>query len=300
MLLDNQATAARIRQEFKKLAKVTNDKDTVVVFFSGHGGRVEVGTQAGSYLIPFDCDASRLEETAIGSTELTALLSDINAERLVVLLDACHSGGAGEVKAIAPRPEIKAGLDIPTYDALAQGVGRVIMASSRVDEVSLVLNGMENSLFTHYLLEGLKGTSPSRGDGLVRIFELFRYISEEVPKRAPSQHPIFKAHSVENDFPVALYMGGRKQPTRANLPITGQESLGPKTKLAIIDRLADSWQKLAIYLAIPSGDRARFPKGEEAEKILDWVEARKRTAELRDALNYIGRDDLIQELDRNL
>jgi hypothetical protein len=297
LLLDQNATAANIRREFAKLAKAADKNDTVVLFFSGHGGRVEGGKNAGSYLLPFDCDSSRLSETAIESSELTKLLSGIECERLVVLLDACHSGGVGELKAIAPVPEIKAGLDTPTYDALARGVGRVIMASSRVDEVSLVLRGMENSLFTNYLIEGLKGASPTRGDGFVHVFDLFRYVSEEVPKRA-SQHPIFKAHNVENDFAIALHLGGSKEPVHMRAFTGRQDRLNPKTKLAIINRLLDSWRDLAMYFDIPPKDIAKFPQGAEPQKILEWIEARQRTAELRKALNDIGRDDLVQELDQ--
>lgn len=120
------------------------------------------------------------------------------------------------------------------------------MASSRVDEFSLVLPGMRNSLFTHYLMEGLQGGVPTRGDGLVHIFDLFRHISEEVPKRA-QQHPIFKAHDMENDFPVALYLEGRKEAEAPGGPVVVHQALSPKAKLAIIDRLGDSWQRFAVY-----------------------------------------------------
>jgi len=55
------------------------------------------------------------------------------------------------------------------------------MASSRSDEVSLVLAGMDNSLFTYYLLEALQGKAYTRDDGLIRVFDVFDYISEAVP-----------------------------------------------------------------------------------------------------------------------
>jgi hypothetical protein len=297
VLMDERATATAIRHELENLAGIASDRDTVIVFFSGHGGRVEDGPDRGSYLVPFDCDASRFRQTAIDSVELTERLAAIKAGRLVVLLDACHSGGTGEVKAVVPRDGMKAGLDPAAFDALAQGVGRVIMASSRPDEVSLVLRDMRNSLFTHYLVEGLRGASPTFNDGLIRIFELFRYVSEEVPKRA-AQHPIFKASDLENDFPVALYAGGKRPSTSAVFANAGRDKLSPEAKLAIIDRLGDSWQRLAVYLGIPPSDKDRFPKGDEALKILEWAELRKRTSRIRDALNYIGRDDLIEELDR--
>ena len=218
-----QATASGIRQGISRLASVTGPDDTVIVFFSGHGGRVEEGLKADSYLLPFDCDPRRLRETSIGSLELTGLLSSVKAGRLVVLLDACHSAGAGEIKAMAPLDEIKAGLDEKFYKGrLATGVGRVIMASSRSTEASLILHGMENSLFTCYLLKALKGDSIDHIDDVVRVFDIFHYISDRVPDRAAAsqmaQHPIFKASAVESNFPLALRLGGKsasRQPSSA-------------------------------------------------------------------------------------
>ncbi len=46
---------------------------------------------------------------------------------------------------MSEQPEIKSGLDEKTYEQLAQGAGRVIMASSRTGETSLVLSSMQIS-----------------------------------------------------------------------------------------------------------------------------------------------------------
>lgn len=241
LLVDSQATTEGIRKGLRQLAQTAGSDDTVVVFFSGHGGRVETGPDAGAYLIPYDCNPQDLRHTAIESEELTTLLSAIKAQRLVVFLDACHSAGVGELKAVAPISNIKAGLDEKTYNALAEGVGRVIMASSRSNEVSLILSGMDNSLFTHYLLEALRGAYSTHNDGLVRVFDVFHYISDKVPERA-AQHPIFKAQEVENNFPLALMLGGKEAgvPVQAAPQTTATRApkLSGKVKLAIQKRLA--------------------------------------------------------------
>lgn len=303
LLLDGEATLEGIRLGLRRLAQSAGPESTAVVFFSGHGGRKEAGPDAGTYLLPVDCDPGRLRETALGADEFTTLLKEVRARRLVVLLDACHSGGAGEVKAVDPDLEIKAGLDEKVYDGLARGAGRVIMASSRSTEVSLVLGGMPNSLFTHYLLEALGGSAGGTGDGLIRVFDVFHYVSDKVPGRAKDQHPIFKAHEVENNFPLALNLGGKKGPSPESPPAPPSrprpESLGGPARLAIIGRLVTRWEDLATYLEIPLPDRARFDRGNEPRRILDWLEQRGRLPELRDAFNYLGWDDLIEELDRH-
>jgi hypothetical protein len=103
---------------------------------------------------------------------------------------------------------MKGGLPESYYDALKQGRGRVILASSRDTEVSWVLPGAANSLFTQHLLAGLRGGIPS-DDGLIRIFDLFEYLQPKVTGDQPNQHPIFKAELEEN-IPIALYLGGQK------------------------------------------------------------------------------------------
>jgi len=210
LLLEDQATTSGIRDGLRWLADTAGPGDTALIFFSGHGGRVESGPQAGNYLIPYDCDPANLSGTAIAGEELTALLRHVQAQRLLILFDACYSGGTGETKDLGlEQADFKSGLEENYYERLAQGAGRVIMASSRSDEASLVLHGMENSLFTHYLLEALRGNAHTRGDGLIRVFDVFDYVSEEIPARG-LQHPIFKATDLENNFPIALYLGGKQ------------------------------------------------------------------------------------------
>lgn len=298
-LLDGQATADGIRDGFRRLARAAGPDDTVIVFFSGHGGRIEKGPNAGTYLIPFDCDPKRLKDTAIGADELTELVSAIKAGCLVVLLDACHAGGIGEVKAIDLADDLKAGLDEKAYDALSRGAGRVVMASSRSAEVSLVLAGMSNSLFTHYLLEALRGAALVRGDGLVRVFDVFHYISDKVPARA-AQHPIFKAHEVENNFPLALDRGGKAV---ANQPLEPElaprpNALSGKARLALEERLLDRWERLAVYFEASPADRHTFERASSPPvKLLDWLTLRKKVYALRDAFTYLGWDDLTEEMD---
>jgi hypothetical protein len=200
LLLDADATRDKIRAALADLAARAGPDDTVVVFFSGHGARNPVGDSQ-QYLLPYDCDPWHLAETAIDGDEMTGLLRAIKAGRLLALFDSCHSGGAAEPKDLAL--EMQDGLSETYYEALAQGSGRVVIASSRADEVSWALDGMRNSLFTHHLLAALRGEGRTLGDGYVRVFDLFRHIADHVPQAA-RQHPVFKAAAMEQDFPVAL------------------------------------------------------------------------------------------------
>jgi hypothetical protein len=210
LLLDTQATQVALRQALAFIAEHSQQNSTVFIYISSHGGQVEFGLHAGQYLLPVDTDCTSeasLAQTAISGAEFTQALRAIPAQKIVVIFDCCHSGGIGQPKD-PTNPSILSGLSKSFYDLLKQGRGRAILASSRDTELSWILPGAANSLFTQHLLAGLCGGIPS-DDGLIRIFDLFEYLQPKVTADQPNQHPIFKAELEEN-IPVALYLGGQK------------------------------------------------------------------------------------------
>lgn len=208
--LNENATAEALRQALAELAQRTNGDSTVLIYFSGHGGRITSGSYAGEYLLPVDANAASdraLAESSISGGELTAALRAIPASKLMVILDCCHAAGIGQPKNAAAL-EFKRGLSDQYYDQLRTGRGRVIFASSRNDELSWILPNSNHSLFTQYLLEGLRGGIVS-DDGTIKIFQVFDYIKPRVRQAQPQQTPVFKA-DIEDNFAIALYRGGIK------------------------------------------------------------------------------------------
>lgn len=209
LLLDGAATQSALRQALADLKSKSNADSTVFIYISSHGGRIESGPHAGDYLLPVNAhyaDAKMLAQTSIADWEFTAALAAIPAAKMIVIVDCCHAGGIGQPKDASPTPKI--GLSDAYLETLKIGRGRVILASSRSTELSWILPGASNSLFTAHLLAGLKGGANGVG-GVIRIFDLFDYVQPRVVADKPEQHPIFKAE-VEENFPVALHLGGQK------------------------------------------------------------------------------------------
>jgi tetratricopeptide (TPR) repeat protein len=228
LLLNDNATRAALVEALADLARNSDEDSTVFIYISSHGGSIVSGDYCGEYLLPVDVvggSEQSLAETSLSGAEFTAALRLIKARKIVVVFDCCHSGGIGHVK--APAAAFKTGLPEKYYIALQAGRGRVIIASSRDTEVSWVLPGSDNSLFTQYLLAGLRGGAPGR-DGLIRIFDLFDYIQPKVTADQPNQHPIFKAELEEN-FPISLYLGGLLLPSE--LPPTEQDFVGREAQI---------------------------------------------------------------------
>ncbi|NEP12946.1 MAG: caspase family protein [Symploca sp. SIO2C1] len=181
LLKDEAATRTALSEALTQLAQQSNQDSTVFIYISSHGGQIEHGSHQGEYLLPVDANyisEASLAQTAISGTEFTEALQAIPAQKVLVIFDCCHSGGIGQPKDTSA-PMLKMGLPENYYEALKQGKGRVILASSRSSEFSYVLSGAENSLFTKHLLAGIRGGIPNE-DGLIRIFDLFEYIQPKV------------------------------------------------------------------------------------------------------------------------
>ncbi|MGN2242464.1 caspase family protein [Frateuria sp. GZRR33] len=212
-LLNVDATRAAVLKALDELADKASAEDTACLFFSGHGAIVSGLSSEESVLATFDSDLASLETTSISSVELSVALNKIKASRLLVFIDACHAGGAAISKTMTDGSgrDLKFGYSENAFSRLAVGRGRALMASCRSDEESAVIHGARNSVFTTALLAGLRGAADKSASGFIRLFDLFHYVSEAVPKLlADAQHPVFKADNVEANFPVALSQGGRK------------------------------------------------------------------------------------------
>lgn len=212
-LLDADATREAVMLALKELAARSGPNDTACVYFSGHGGVVRSLDTEHSVLCTVETDLADIEKTAVSSKEFALALAQVQVKRLLVFIDACHAGGTSISKKLTDGygHQLKSGYAEETFTKLAIGSGRALMASCRANEESNVLVGARNSVFTTVLLEGLRGAADKSDSGYIRVFDLFSYVAEEVPKLPLNdQHPIFKADNLEGNFPIALSRGGRK------------------------------------------------------------------------------------------
>jgi hypothetical protein len=205
LLSGEAADRASVLAALDSLAQQTSPESTAIIYFSGHGYRVNSAYGTTHYLLPYAYDMNRLPQTAVSGLELTQRLQAIPTQKLLLLLDCCHAGGLDDVK--APGVEfIKAPLPPEATALLAQGRGRVAIASSRANELSFA--GTPYSAFTLALLEALCGAGASEQDGYVRVTDLALHAREQVPSRTRNrQHPILNFDQADN-FVVAYYAAG--------------------------------------------------------------------------------------------
>lgn len=220
LLTDSKATRARILSELgdKWLPRAANPDDLVVIYFSSHGSPADIDVGGVNYLVAYDTDVDSLYATGIPIQDLVRTIkARVHSDRVVIILDACHSGAASaDAKGLVRTSNVSAA-------AISEGTGQLVIASSKPDQVSWEGRGCQNSVFTRNLIEGLQ----SNGDKTT-LGEAFEYMKDKVQEevlrdRGVMQTPVLKSQWQGSALAMAL------PPSKPRLPIPEDSSAGTVT-----------------------------------------------------------------------
>jgi WD40 repeat protein len=177
-LRNNTADRAGI---FDALASVASNmatstgNDLAVVLFSGHGTMID----GEFYLVPYGADETnpaRLQASAIPASEFQRSLAKLAEHgRVLVLLDACHSGGLAANGAIGS----------PNADALKRTIASsniTVLTSSSADKLSREDEKWQHGAFTKVLLDALSAADEVDTDrnGVISMAELTAYVAKHL------------------------------------------------------------------------------------------------------------------------
>jgi WD40 repeat protein len=203
-LTDDQAKKANILRALRRLAgeeqgevadepaalrnlKATEPEDAVFIYFAGHG------TAHGQrfYLIPHDLgykgartelDAAGLQtilENSISDEELERSVEGIDADKLLMVVDACNSGQALEAEERRRGPMNSKGLAQLAYEK-----GMYILTAAQSYQAAQEVSQLGHGLLTYALVEeGLKDAAADSDpkDSQVVVREWFDYATARVP-----------------------------------------------------------------------------------------------------------------------
>jgi hypothetical protein len=130
------------------LPRLVKDDSRVYFYFSGHGAPdVKTG---GSYLVPWDGDASFLETTGYPVKRLYEKLGALKAREVLVAMDTCFSGAGGRsVLPSGARPLMT------QTEKFSVGPTIVSLTASSGQQITGVEESQGHGAFTYYLLKGL-------------------------------------------------------------------------------------------------------------------------------------------------
>ncbi len=182
------------------LPNKVGDNDRVLVYFSGYGGQ-EKGAKKKQfgYLIPIDGKKNKLFSTCVSMNQLQFFSDKLPARQALFILDSCFSGIAGTIYK-------KEGSEIPKetrkqVEAFVKSEGRQIMTAGGADETTSMSSKWNNhSVYTFYLINGLKGAADYNKDSVISVRELQVYLDSNVPKEAKQTPQLFNLSNSEGQF----------------------------------------------------------------------------------------------------
>ena len=167
LLLD--ATAGEMQQKIDlitKLAAKTGSQAEIIFYYAGHGLPDEVSHEP--YLIPVDVSGTNLN-AAISLKTLYQKLSESNAARISVFLDACFSGAGRDASLLAARSvKVK-----PKAEIISGNM--VVYSASSGEQSAMPYHNEQHGIFTYYLLKKIQETK-----GKISYGQLADYIISKV------------------------------------------------------------------------------------------------------------------------
>lgn len=197
---DREATRKGIQEGLGWLRSRMSPKDVGILFFSGHGHRHTDGT---FHLLPVDYSDRDPLGSCVAGDQLKSALADMPG-RVVMILDACHSGAAAD----RPRRRDRSLADDLVRELVTDDYGIVVFNSSQGREFSLESRSVEHGYFTLALVEGLAGKADFNRDGLVHLKELETYTGRRVRELSGGEQTpgLAKPGSIRS-FPLATTAG---------------------------------------------------------------------------------------------
>ena len=169
-LYNDEATRSGITSAFQKLARVSGEKDRVLIYYAGHGDMYYGGKF--SYEIRDPAERLRMKRLGIGywvpqdgrrgktgryisNSEVRDALSQISAAHILLVADSCYSGGMTErgFGIEAPEMDVAESMALPSRLLLASG------GLHPVDDGTPVKRCFGHSTFACYFLKALE-TAP--------------------------------------------------------------------------------------------------------------------------------------------
>jgi len=177
VLLDKDATKERILDELRKMREgmEPGGNDLAVVHFSGHGALVD----GRLYLLPYDVDARspvKIQSKGLSIDDFRHELVKIAERgRVLVLLDACHSGAMTMDGTSLP-------MDSTILRTELAAANITVLTSSSGSEVSREDSAWQHGAFTKALLDAFDDPAADiNRNGLISTNGLSAYIVNHVP-----------------------------------------------------------------------------------------------------------------------
>lgn len=164
----------RALNDIKNISTAYDGDIDVIFYYAGHGVPDENTKDA--YLLPVDSDGKEVS-ACFPLSRVYADLGSLNAQSVLVLMDACFSGGNRDGEMVLEKEGMRGIVVTPKKDALAGNV--IVFSAVSDDQTAMPYKEKGHGLFTYFLLKKLQETK-----GNVTLSELTSYVAEKVEQRS--------------------------------------------------------------------------------------------------------------------
>jgi uncharacterized caspase-like protein len=195
------ATKSAIMNELTNMVTQAEQKDYILVYFSGHGTTVadtngDESDGTDEALVPVDY-VPLTGTPLVTDDELAAIFSSCKTTKGVIIVDSCYSGG------IVNRSMSATGIRVKYIEGVrSKGSGGgsdltitslPVMTASAQNEESVELDSLGHGLFTYYLIQGLDTFMANKNnDEFITVRELFEYAEIHTGFYPYPQHPVLR------------------------------------------------------------------------------------------------------------
>lgn len=162
-------TRELVLEKISQIIENVAEKETLIIYYSGHGEEIDNEFA----MVLYDSD-SKSGEGYIKFSEITEKLDRCKAKDKIVILDACFSGLVlQESQGMkVSRKSLEKLIDV------SRGV--TVLASSKGNQGSNQKSPTRNSLFTHFLMQILRGDVAAQRNYILSVFSLYEYAAGEM------------------------------------------------------------------------------------------------------------------------
>lgn len=179
-------SAQQMRVIIQRFCDSAAHDDQNLIFLSGHGIKDRFNTL---HFAARDTQLDALNATAVDNKFFMDRVDQSPASQQIIFIDTCYSGSINRGTIFrSARQNLVSEDDFRTDNM----VGKAIITASTGSQVAreLELDGSFTSAFTNCLFEGIaEGAADKNNTGVVRLGEMFAYISAGVRRLSPEQSP---------------------------------------------------------------------------------------------------------------
>lgn len=187
ILIDESAVAENIYKGLDDIIAMAGPEDEVLVYLAGHGLQ--------GFYVPTDSDGYR---NRVEYDVIKERLNLCQARQKLVIADACYAGSL-----LAARTPMFESVDLFYKKLLASGGGTAFLLSSKSEEFSLESQGLRQGVFSHFLIEGLKGEADTNKDKIITLDELYTYVYGNVRAYSGNLQTPVLAGDMDRSMPLA-------------------------------------------------------------------------------------------------